>query len=271
MNRPLINAGVFRHSDNASGSRDMIQRILSSIVPLILLVGIETSFSQSTYLYQSEQLKIEQLADHTYRHISYMSTDDFGKVACNGMVVVDNGEALIFDTPVNDSATQELVRWIEIEKESEIKAVVPTHFHYDCLATLDIFHHEDIPSFANNKTIELAGSFGLPIPKYGFDGKKELPVGQHAVVVEYFGAGHTVDNVIAYFAPDHSLFGGCLVKSLGAGDGNLEDADVAQWPLTMDKILLSFPDAGIVIPGHGTSGGRNLLQYTKQLFMDRKE
>lgn len=237
---------------------------------LFILVSIEEHSGQTNFVYESEQLKIEQLADHTYRHISYMNTDDFGKVSCNGMVIIETGESMVFDTPVTIEATQELIEWIEGKQESEIKAVIPTHFHYDCLATLDLFHDRNIPSYAHSKTIELAKSTNWPVPQKGFDGKISLLLGQTTMLVEFFGAGHTMDNVIAYYSPDQSLFGGCLIKSLGAGNGNLEDADVGRWPTTIETIQETFPEAKIIIPGHGSSGDQALLEYTKNLFNSKQ-
>ncbi len=231
--------------------------------------SMDDKIGHSTYVYQSDQLKIEKLAEHSYRHISYMNTDDFGKVSCNGMVVIDAGQAIIFDTPVSEKAAQELIEWIRNERESEIKAIIPTHFHYDCLATLDIFHTQGIPSYAYTKTIELARSSGLPVPQNGFDGRIDLPLSQNMVRVEFFGAGHTMDNVIGYYAPDRSLFGGCLIKSLQAGNGNLEDADVEKWPATMEKIQQTFSEAAIIIPGHGKAGDLELLEYTKEMFSSK--
>ena len=42
-------------------------------------------------LHQSDKMQINRLSERVYQHISYLSTNDYGKVACNGMVVVDDG------------------------------------------------------------------------------------------------------------------------------------------------------------------------------------
>ena len=244
---------------------------IAFLVYLLLTVSLEQYWGQTPLVYESEHLKIEKLATHTYRHISYLNTNDFGRVACNGMVLVDEGEAIVFDTPVDDTAAVEFINWVKNSLSGNILAVIPTHFHYDCLGSLEVFHQYGIPSYANNTTIELARSSKLPVPQNGFDRLLILDLGRHSVKVEHPGPGHTIDNVIAYYSNDQSLFGGCLIKRIGAGEGNLEDADTDQWPATIDVIQEEYAEANIIIPGHGPPGGQDLLTYTKELFLRKNK
>lgn len=217
-------------------------------------------------LYESETLLIEKLTEHTLLHVSYLVTHDFGKVACNGMIVIDKGEALIFDTPADDPTSKELIDWIEKKLKYKVKGIIVTHFHTDCLGGLEEFHNQKIPSYATNKTIELAKSHNWPLPQRGFDNQLETKVGRRKVLNQYFGEGHTRDNIVSYFADDKVLFGGCLIKSVGAGNGNLEDANVSAWSDTVEKIKVAFPAASLIIPGHGKPGDQELLDYTIKLF-----
>ncbi|NBO59268.1 MAG: MBL fold metallo-hydrolase, partial [Chitinophagia bacterium] len=88
-------------------------------------------------LYRSKDLLIIQIAPNSYQHISYLQTNDFGNVPCNGLVVRDKNEVIIFDTPTHDKAAEELIQWIENKLGSKIKAIIPTHFHNDCLGGLN--------------------------------------------------------------------------------------------------------------------------------------
>ena len=106
----------------------------------------------------------------------------------------------------------------------------------------------------------------MSIPQNGFDDVLELPVGNEKVHIEYLGEGHTRDNVVCYVPSDQVLFGGCLVKGVGASKGNLEDANVEAWPRTVANVKDTFPDAKIIVPGHGAPGGQGLLDYSKELF-----
>ncbi|WP_432709076.1 subclass B1 metallo-beta-lactamase [Pedobacter sp.] len=237
------------------------------LAPLLLLLScaIKTTDASAQSL-NSEKLVIEKIAGHTYRHISYLNTNDFGKVGCNGMIVTDGKEAVIFDTPTDNEASAVLINWIENELQCKIKAVVATHFHADCLAGLPAFHERGIPSYANSMTIALAKKIDAPTPLHGFGLTKELTVGSEKFFLTYFGEGHTKDNIIGYFPADEVMFGGCLIKELGAGKGNLEDANTNDWPQTVKKLKANYPATKIVIPGHGKPGDLALLDYTIQLF-----
>jgi len=244
----------------------MLKQYKYLIISLILFACNGAKQTPDAQNYQSETLIIQKVAGHVYQHTSYLVTESFGKVACNGMVVFDKSEAIIFDTPTNNNAAAELINWVEDKLDCKVKAIIPTHFHADCLGGLEAFHKHGIPSYAHNLTIQLATSNNSNIPQNGFSNLLQLEVGDKKVLVQFFGEGHTKDNVIGYFPEEKVLFGGCLIKEMGAGKGNLEDANVQAWPATVAKLKEKYPDTKIVIPGHGKSGGTELLDYTIKLF-----
>lgn len=217
-------------------------------------------------IYETEDLIIRKISDHVYEHTSFLNTDDFGKVPCNGMIVVSENEAIVFDTPANEKSSDELIGYLTNQLEYKIDAVVATHFHADCVAGLNKFHERNIPSYANDLTVDLARSTHSPVPQNSFDQIQEFRVGTSRVIAEFIGEGHTKDNIVAYFPAERIMFGGCLIKETGAGKGNLEDANVREWSATVAKLKEKYPDVGIVIPGHGKAGGPELLDYTVQLF-----
>ncbi|RNL74425.1 subclass B1 metallo-beta-lactamase [Sinomicrobium pectinilyticum] len=216
--------------------------------------------------YSSDSLQVRRISDHAYVHTSYMDVEGFGRVSCNGAVFFDGKEAVVLDTPGDEIVSEELIRWVEDSLHCKIKAIIPTHFHRDCLGGLEAFHRRGIPSYAGNATIALAESNASPIPQQGFDRSGTFRVGGKDVILEYPGAGHTKDNITGYLPDDGVLFGGCLVKASGANKGNLDDANVTAWPETIRKIKKEYPDLKIVVPGHGDAGGAELLDYTIELF-----
>ncbi len=211
-------------------------------------------------------LEVVPLTTHTYRHVSFLETDSWGKVACNGLVVVNKGEAVVLDTPVDEAASEELLEWIREALKAEVKAVVATHFHNDCLGGLGAFHRRGIASYALEATRTLARAQGNEVPVQGFEESLVLTVGGLDLKLFYPGAGHTQDNIVAIFPQDRVLFGGCLVKALGAGKGNLADADTGAWSATVQRVMDSCPDIRWVVPGHGEPGGPELLTFTRDLF-----
>ncbi|MPR35717.1 subclass B1 metallo-beta-lactamase [Salmonirosea aquatica] len=216
--------------------------------------------------YESENLIINKLSDHVYQHISYLNTETFGRVACNGMIVINGNEAIVFDTPATNETSEELIGYLTEKLHAKINGVVATHFHADCVGGLEAFHQKNIPSYAENRTIAFLKDKGTPQPQKGFDNSLTLKVGNKKVYAQFMGEGHTRDNVIGYFPEDEAMFGGCLIKEVGAGKGNLEDANVAAWPATVRNVKARYPQAKIVIPGHGKVGGTELLDFTVKLF-----
>ncbi len=219
--------------------------------------------------FESELLKIEKINSNIFQHTSYLKTKSFGKVPCNGMIYLNGNEAIVFDAPLDDKASSQLINWIGKEK---IKAVVVTHFHIDCLAGLNEFHSHGIKSYATNKTIKLAKEDSVvTLPQYSFENQYEFRIGNEVVLAKYFGEGHTKDNIIGYIPSEKTLFGGCLIKALNAPKGNLADANILEWSYTVGRIKKELPSIKTVIPGHGKSGNTELLEYTINLFKKKED
>lgn len=233
---------------------------------LILFIPLQGKSQKLDSAYTSETLKIIPISETSFVHVTYLNTNDFGKVACNGLVYINNTEAAIFDTPSDKTATEELIRWVTQSKQAKIIAVVVNHFHIDALGGLKTFHDMNIPSYANDKTIELAKNDGVVAPQIGFADENELRVGNGKVFNGHFGEAHTTDNIISYIPDEELLYGGCMIKSLNASKGNLEDANTDTWSETVSQIKVAHPHLKTVVPGHGKHGTTELLDYTIQLF-----
>lgn len=217
-------------------------------------------------VYNSKDLIITQIAENSFLHTSFLQTNDFGNVPCNGLIVRNNNETIVFDTPTNDNSSEELIKWIKETLHCKVNAIVPTHFHDDCLGGLKAFDKNNIPSYAYFKTIEFAKANKYAVPKNSFKDSLILKVGNENIIAKFFGEGHTKDNVVGYFPSEKILFGGCLIKELEATKGYLGDANVADWSGTVEKVKKDYPDVKIVVPGHGVYGDKKLLDYTIKLF-----
>lgn len=231
----------------------------------LFIVSTYVGAAQSK-VYESESLFIEQINENIYRHVSYLSTESFGKVACNGMIYKNSGEAIVFDTPTNNEVAAELLDWLIVEKKLNVKAVVIGHAHEDCMGGIASFHKRGIPSYSGTMTQEFAKEKALTIPENGFQQSLELKIGTQKVICTYLGKGHTYDNIVSYVKAEKALFGGCLIKAVGGSKGYVGEADVAAWPVSVKKVKASFPEVELVIPGHGKPGGAELLDYTIELF-----
>jgi metallo-beta-lactamase class B len=241
-------------------------KTLPSLVLFGLLWLASCAISKQSLDYDSPTLHIHAVTPKTLVHVSYLNTNQWGKVPCNGMIYYNNQEAVVFDTPSNDSASIQLITWVETQLKAKVKAVVINHFHADCLGGLNAFHQRGIPSYANQLTIDLAKANNLPVPQHGFIQVQNLSIGGSVVENRFLGEGHSKDNIVSYIPSEQVLFGGCMIKESNAGKGNLADANVGDWPQTVAKVKAQYPDAKFIIPGHGKSGGKELLDYTMELF-----
>lgn len=264
--RKKLSSSYCTYSNVMEIKRKSKMNLRTQLVIILFLSFLGCKDQKDTLVYESTNLKVEKLTNNTFRHISYLSTEDFGKVSCNGMIVIDYNEAIIFDTPSNDADSKELIDWVEKTLNAKVTSIVVTHFHDDCLGGLNEFHLRQIPSYSSFKTIELAKLNDIQPPQNGFKNYLEIPVGHKKVVNEFIGEGHTIDNIVSYFPDENVLFGGCLIKTLGASKGFLGDANINEWSNTVLTVKSKYENAKIIIPGHGNPGNSELLDYTIKLF-----
>jgi metallo-beta-lactamase class B len=246
---------------------------MKNLSTLLFLVIVKVCWAQApeklNEIVIAEGLSVIKLTDNIYQHVSDLQTTDFGKVKCNGLIYLNGKDAIICDTPTNDKLSSDLIAWLKTNHPRvKIKAVIINHFHADCLGGLKTFHEAGIPSYSHERTKALLESKGETsnMPQIFFSTSLEISVGNKKIINYYPGEAHTRDNIFTWIPSEKTIFGGCMVKSMKAGKGNLADANVEAWPGTIEKIKSICPSARIVVPGHGDAGGQELLDYTIALF-----
>lgn len=245
----------------------------AQFITIVLLLFFINCSAQNIFtpkiVYKTDDLIITQISANAFEHTSFLQTNDFGKVPCNGLVVRNGNETIVFDTPTNDKSATALIKWIKEKLNCKINAIIPTHFHDDCLGGLKAFHDNAISSYAYSKTIEFATAKNFVVPQNSFSNSLNLKLGATNVTAKFFGEGHTKDNVIGYFPSEDIMFGGCLIKELDATKGFLGDANVAAWSATVERVKKDYPNVKLIIPGHGKRGDAKLLDYTINLFKQK--
>jgi metallo-beta-lactamase class B len=185
--------------------------------------------------------------------------------------LVDNGKAFLFDTPWDNKQTETLATWLADSLNLIITDFVPNHWHGDCMGGLEYLHSINVQSYANQITIDSARNNKLPVPQNGFTDFLRMKLGDIDVYCYYLGGGHATDNIVVWIPSEKILFPGCMVKDIQATNlGNLSDASpLEEWMKTIDRLLEKFPMTEIIIvPGHGESGGEELLIHTKKLLSE---
>ena len=124
-----------------------------------------------------------------------------------------------------------------------------------------------IKSYSTIRTIELTKSNNKKVLHQNrFKDKLRLKIGNEVVYANYYGEGHTKDNIVGVIPSEKTLFCGCLIKELNSSKGNLADANTENWARIVERIKSEFPEIINVVPGHGKIGRRDLLDYIIKLF-----
>lgn len=237
--------------------------LLTALLGALWCTGGRAADTQSLH----PHLKLVQIERDCWLHISWLRYGN-AWVPCNGLVVMDRGEAVVVDTPVSDSLSWLLLNWVHQQKAT-VKHLVASHHHVDCLGGLAPFINTGAQTWSHKRCCALAKADGFECTQRYFTDTLTLPFGRRRAEVYYPGAGHAPDNVVTYFPYRQLLFGGCLVKALGADVGNIADADLGQWPMTINAVKTRYAKVRTVVPGHGAPGTKKLLKYTEQLLAEK--
>ena len=213
---------------------------------------------------QASELSINGIAEGVYLHKSYHQTQSFGLVSANGLVVVAGGQAYLIDTPWSQADTEQLVNWIG-DQGWQLAGSLSTHSHEDRAGGIGWLNEQGIPTHALALTNQILEANGKATATEPFTGPAFSWV-PGTLEVFYPGGGHTVDNVTVWLPDQRLLFGGCLIRSLGANSlGYTGEARLDEWAGSVETLQFRYPDALMVVPGHGRLGDRSLLSHTHHL------
>lgn len=239
-----------------------------TIIGLIVVMFYLTGFSQSDdeIIKIADDIELIIISDDAYIHVSYTNSPKWGRIGANGLVLIDKDQAFLFDTPWTNIQTEKLFSWITDTMNVKIIGFIPNHWHVDCMGGLEFIQKQNIKTYANQMTIDIAKSKGLPVPEHGFNDSLELHLGDKLIECYYLGAAHSMDNIVVWIPSEQILFPACMVKSINSKNlGNTADGDLTAYPKTLTKLIQKFPSARIVIPGHGKYGGLELIEHTLEL------
>ena len=218
----------------------------------------------------ADDIVLRPLDEGVWVHTTWRDLPNYGRVPANGLLIVDGDDAMLIDLPWTDEQTGRLFDWVVAEHGAAVKTVVPTHWHEDSMGGLAEAHRRGAISYGHDETVAIANQKGLPVPHIPFWLRIAVRSGKTVVHVSHFGAGHTMDNIVAWLPRERTLFGGCLIKALDAPSlGNTRDGDLAEYPVTLRKVQAEYRNARIVVPGHGDWGGPELIEHTLELCATR--
>lgn len=219
------------------------------------------------------EVRLREVRDGVWVHVA---TQDFNGLPfpSNGLIVRDGDSLLLIDTAWGRENTAALLAAIESEIGLPVLRSLSTHFHDDRVGGVDTLRAAGVATFATPLTRRLAEGEESEVPERDLDGLAEAGAAVRFGPVEVFypGAGHAPDNVVVYVAETRVLFGGCAVHEASrTTPGNLSHADLGAWPAAIRRIQARYPEAEVVVPGHGVPGGVELLDHTLAILASHGE
>ncbi len=193
-------------------------------------------------------------------------------VPSNSMYMVTSKGVVLFDTPWDSTQFQPLLDSIRIKHNKNVVLCISTHFHEDRTAGLEYYRQKGIKTYTTYRTDEISKARNQKRAEFLIYKDSIFTIGQHVFQTYYAGQGHSPDNIVIWFDKEKILYGGCLVKSTEAEDlGNLSDANVKAWAVTIKKIQDKFRNPNYIIPGHLDWQSKESLTHTLNLIQQYEE
>lgn len=229
-----------------------------------VLIFLVAAMAFPVFAQNAKPLEIKELAQGVYLHTSFKQIEGYGLVDSNGLIVVENDQAYIIDTPWSEDDTESLLSWIA-DKGYEAMASISTHSHEDRTAGIKLLNSKLVPTYTSELTKALLVREGRPVPIHTFKGAN-YTLGHGLIELYYPGAGHTEDNIVAWLPKNKILFGGCIVRSHEWESlGNVGDASISSWANSIKNIKSKKYDIITIVPGHGSVGTSDILDHTIDL------
>lgn len=216
-----------------------------------------------------QALKITSLNEKLYVYTTY-HTYEGQKVSANAMYLITGKGVVLFDTPWDQAQNQPLLDSIEKRHHLKVIKVFATHSHEDRAGGFGFFNEKGIPTYASAQTNELLRSERKPIALHTFEKGAKFQIGGEKFQIDYFGAGHTKDNLVIWSPEYKVLDGGCLIKSAEAkGLGFVGEADLRAWPKTILAIKVKYKTIYQVVAGHDNWKIPGALDKTLELLKNK--
>ncbi len=241
-------------------------RRTTALLAILFIATISMHSNAQNKIEINKDIFLYHIQDSIFVHVTYENSEEWGRFSSNGLIYIKNGDAIMIDTPMDNEKTEVIHQYLTNNFKVNLSKLIIGHFHDDCLGGLEYIQGQGIESIAGKLTIDKCKEFDLPIPSTSFIDSLIIDFHGERVVCRYSGGGHTIDNITVWFPNQQVLFGGCLIRTTQTQNlGNLADAVDDQWASTVKKVVSQSPNVQVVIPGHGSWGGKELLFHTISL------
>lgn len=216
---------------------------------------------------------INELTDNVY----YVPDQRVKLVPNVGILVGDNA-VMVIGTGMGPENGRRVIQAVRNITDKPIRYVTSTHFHPE--------HHMGVQAFPASSTIlinetqrqelnrkgtsfiQMFSGFSDEIanllepvqiipPDVTYEGKSRVQLGNFPVVLKEVGPAHTTGDQIIYLPEQNIMFTGGLTVNRIFPIMATPDSDGSNWISVLED--LEEYDARVVVPGHGTAGGSELI------------
>lgn len=221
---------------------------------------------------QSPKLVITPLTGDFYIYTTYGDPGNGSLFPANGMYMLTKKGAVVFDTPWDSTQFQPLLDSIEARHHQKVILCIATHFHADRTIGLSYYKRKGIPTYTTVLTDEISRQREMPRASNLVANDSSFQVGGHLFQTIYPGKGHSPDNIVIWFPEESILYGGCFIKSTEAKTpGNLSDANIDEWIVSLNKIQSMCRNPAFVIPGHQSWESNKAVEHSIEVMRKFKE
>lgn len=194
------------------------------------------------------------------------------RIPANGMYLLTDKGAILFDSPWDTTQFQPLLDSIRIKHHKNVVMCIATHFHADRTGGLEYYRQMGIRTYTTRQTDELSRKRGMKRAEFIIDHDTLFNAGQYLFQTYYPGHGHAPDNIVIWFEKEKVLYGGCLIKSVEDSDlGNLSDASINDYPATLKNVQAKCKNPKYIIPGHDDWTSTKSLKHTLRMALELKQ
>lgn len=232
-----------------------MRTIATTIISLLFLSNIFGQTSDSS-------LKISHLTGDFYVFTTFNLYKGL-RIPANGMYLITNTGVIMFDTPWDTTQFQPLLDSIKVKHNKKVILCIATHFHEDRTGGLDYYRQQGIKTYTSKMTDKLCKERNKKSAEFTFENDTVFVAGQYSFQTFFPGQEHTADNIVLWFEKEKILYGGCLIKSIEDKDlGNLADANVESYAMTIKNVQRKCKKPKWIIPGHDDWTNTNSLEHT---------
>lgn len=226
-----------------------------------------SDFPSGQALKDDNGISMTKISTHAWVFTTYGDYKG-AQTPANGMLIATSSGFVMVDTPWTETETEGLLSMIDKQFGKKVTLALFTHAHADRIGGIKVLKDHGIRTESTKKTADQAERNGYVRPDETFASDAQKFTEGGVRFETYFpGKAHSPDNIVIYLPADKVLFGGCMTKAADATSlGDMTDADAENWPIALDNVIKKYPDAAIIVPGHGAWGSIGLLEHMRKLF-----